>query len=256
MKARADGQGHHPKARLYIPTIRIRGRIRLIKLDTLKAWQLAMLKIGMNFATTKRERSESDALATSDEALLEMKVVEIGCADTKAWYIDTNGCGMLQANPANSPPKNGFVRMAMRRAAILLLSMMMLVVPNACHKDPMPAPIPEGTDTIYVPFEWGIHKPDIDTIKFYANQPRVKKIIMDLVPMDSFYTTAWYWRPFHNARDTLQKRIDVAPNKVCGRGTIIVYQVVPDEPSWFTGLPRSDSIAFAKMGFDIYARRH
>lgn len=146
----------------------------------------------------------------------------------------------------------------------------------ACHKDPTPAPQPNPDqptdtitpndtitpvvhhypDTVYVPFELKPAiieaNPNMDTIKFYADKPDVKKIIMDLKPMESLYTSGWTWRAYHKARDTLQVRIDIAPDKVIGRGTIIVDRVIPDGIHNTYGLPRSDSIAFSQMGFDIY----
>lgn len=140
---------------------------------------------------------------------------------------------------------------------ILMLAGMMAFA-KACKKPPVPEPEPTHhyPETIYVPFEFKPAiveaNPNMDTIKFYADKPDVKKIIMDLKPMDSMHTTGWYWTAFDKARDTLQARVDVAPDKVCGRGTIIVHRVVPDSMNHVSGLPKSDSVAFRRMGFDIY----
>ena len=141
---------------------------------------------------------------------------------------------------------------------ILVLAGLMALT-KACKKPPVPEPEPTHhyPETIYVPFELKLSDmPNIDTIRFYAQQPDVNKIIMDLKPMDSMHTSGWYWKSFDKARDTLQARIDIAPDKVCGRGTIIVHRVVPDSMNYVSGLPKSDSIAFRRMGFDIYVRHN
>ncbi len=151
---------------------------------------------------------------------------------------------------------------------ILSLSALMAFL-GACQKDPTPQPQPEPTptdtvqpivphypDTVYVPFEFRPAiveaNPNMDTIKFYADKPDVKKIIMDLQPMDTTFTFGWGWRAFDRARDTLQSRIDIAPDKVCGRGTIFVKDVIPDSLHNIPGLPHGDSIALSNMGFKIY----
>ena len=152
----------------------------------------------------------------------------------------------------------------MKRACAILFLLVLVVVASSCNKTPEPNPEPEPThhypETIYVPFEFKPAiveaNPNMDTIKFYADKPDVKKIIMDLKPMDSMHTSGWYWTSFDKALDTLQARIDIAPDKVCGRGTIIVHKVIPDSMNYVSGLPKSDSVAFRRMGFDIYVRRN
>lgn len=147
----------------------------------------------------------------------------------------------------------------------------------ACHKDPTPAPQPNPDqptdtitpndtitpvvhhypDTVYVPFELKLSAlPNTDTISFYADKSDVKKIIMDLTPMDSLYTSGWTWRAYDKIVDSLNKRHEIAPDKVTGRGTIIVARVIPDGIHDTYGLPRSDSIALRELGFDIFARHN
>lgn len=141
---------------------------------------------------------------------------------------------------------------------ILMLAGLMALT-KACKKPPVPEPEPTHhyPETIYVPFELKLSDmPNIDTIRFYAQQPDVNKIIMDLKPMDSMHTSGWGRNSFGKARDILQARIDVAPDKVSGQGTFIVDHVIPDSIVWMDGLPRSDSVAFRRMGFDIYVRHN
>ena len=86
-------------------------------------------------------------LSDSEDEWLEPVVVEMGCSEPKMWYVDTAGCGRLQANPANPPPRNGFVHKAMRYAAVLILSLMVVVGASSCQKDPKPTPTPQPTPT-------------------------------------------------------------------------------------------------------------
>lgn len=141
-----DFKGHHPKVRRYNPHDNSGGSIKVARLVPLDAWHLS----------------------ASDDELVETMVVEMGCLDSGMWYVDTAGCGMLQANDANPPPKHGFVRNAMRYAAVLLFGLMLLVGSASCNKDPQPTPeiittdtIPDipGNDTILPPV------PPIDTIQ-------------------------------------------------------------------------------------------
>ncbi|MBR5082280.1 MAG: hypothetical protein IKX35_07570 [Bacteroidales bacterium] len=156
---------------------------------------------------------------------------------------------------------------------ILSLAALMALA-AACHKDPSPEPnpnhptdtinpvVPEPTypDTVYVPFEFAPaifeKNPNMDTIRFYADKPNVKKIIMDLEPMDSLYTSGCTWRAYDKEVDTLQKRIDIAPYKVIGRGTFIVERIIPDSITNTGGMPKRDSTALHNMGFDIFVRHN
>ena len=146
MSKHLNGQGHHPTARPYTWHNNNCGCIKVTRCLISKTW---------NFAA-------------SDDELLETMVVENGCSDSGMWYVDTSGCGMLQANNAEPPPKHGFVRNAMRYAAVLLFGLMLLVGSASCNKDPQPTPeiittdtIPDipGNDTILPPV------PPIDTIQ-------------------------------------------------------------------------------------------
>ncbi len=141
---------------------------------------------------------------------------------------------------------------------ILMLAGLMAFT-KACKKPPVPEPEPTHhyPETIYVPFELKLSDmPNVDTIRFYAQQPDVKKIIMDLKPMDSMHTSGWGASTYGKVRRMLQECIDVNPDEVSGHGTFIVHKVVPDSMNYVSGLPRSDSVAFRRMGFDIYVRRN
>lgn len=74
---------------------------------------------------------------------------EIVYGEAGIGYVDTSGYGMLQANDAEPPPKNGILRKALQCAAVFFLSLMVLIGPTSCNKDPQPTPVgPTPIDTI------------------------------------------------------------------------------------------------------------
>ena len=126
MSKHLNGQGHHPTARPYTWHNNNCGCIKVTRCLISKTW---------NFAA-------------NDDELLETMVVENGCSDSGMWYVDTSGCGMLQANDAEPPPRRGWLRNAIQCAAVFLLGLMLLTGTASCNKDPQPTPEPIPTDTI------------------------------------------------------------------------------------------------------------
>ena len=125
--AHLDSQGHHPKVRPYNRRNKIWGFIKV----------------------AARLSPKSVHLSASDNELQETMIVETGCADSGMWYVDTAGCGMLQANDAEPPPKRGWLYKAVQCVAVFLLGLMLLAGPASCKKDPQPTPTPNTpTDTI------------------------------------------------------------------------------------------------------------
>ena len=61
------------------------------------------------------------------------------------------------------------------------------------------------------------------------------------------------WQPnvYKRPRDTLQKRVNIAPDKVRGRGIFNPFQILPDTIYNTAGMQRRDSVAFRKMGFIV-----
>lgn len=226
LKAHQDFQGHHPTARPYAPHNNKEGLVKLVRLAPL-------IKL---------------CLGNSDDELLEPIVVQMGCAEPKMWYVDTAGCGRLQANPANPPPRNGFVRKAMRYAAVLILSLMVVAGASSCQKTPEPTPEPQPTpvDTI-TPVNPGdtitpvnpvnpvnpgdtITPTPTDTVKLsvkinnatgadilYPSVDTVKKLLaMNKVVMIRWKvppnrTSGWTPDAFHPPRDTLKKLFKLSP---------------------------------------------
>lgn len=114
----------------------------------LKAWQLAMMRLGISF----ERQLKPFYSVVNDMAQEEMICVGIGFGNAEAWYVDSDGYCMLQANDAEPPPKNGILRKALQCAAVFFLSLMVLIGPTSCQKDPEPtpgpAPAPTPADTI------------------------------------------------------------------------------------------------------------
>ena len=145
---------------------------------------------------------------------------------------------------------------------ILMLAGLMALT-KACKKPPVPEPEPTHhyPETICVPFEFTQYAmPNIDTIRFYAQQPDVKKVIMDLKPMDSLYeygsASGWTWVAFHRARDMLYERHRISPDKVFGRGIIIGPNFFADTVDNRPGVHHSDSLDLAKLGFSWTQWQH
>ena len=268
MSKHLNGQGHHPTARPYTWHNYNCGCIKVTRCLISKTWDFA----------------------TSDDELVETMVVEMGCLDSGMWYVDTAGCGMLQANDANPPPKHGFVRNAMRYAAVLLFGLMLLVGSASCNKDPQPTPeiittdtipdipgdtilppvppidtiqpdtivpgpggdtiVPGGGKVVKFGYQGASTLPSLDTIRRYANDPEYDSIYI------MWIAPANYWTPvgFHSARDSLSKRFNISP-KVYGGMTIRPYEIVPDADSLspgVKGMARCDSVWYADRHYNVW----
>ena len=183
----------------------------------------------------KCDHFEEGVFTIREEALLEPMVVEMGCAEAKTYYVDTDGCGTQLANPANSPPKNGFVRMIMRYAAVLLMSLMMLAWPTACNKQPTPTPGPQPTEKINDTLEWmprwSTHwYPPFETIDSIRAKPNFKKLIIALKDRDIAagepidYTTEFQFE-LHRAREEVERTKTQYGDDVDYWGAILVNEI-------------------------------
>lgn len=261
---RLDGKGYHPKVRLYVPHGKYGRIIRKIKFATPAAWQLAMIRLGMRFVALRRDSLELADLATSEAALFEPSYIEVGCADTKAWYVDTTGCGMLQANQANPPPKESFVSKALHKAKGFIMNLGkvlslagLMALANACGKDPEPTPEPEPivpTKDWVIDWDWE-NAPDTNLIKQYANDPSTRTIILNLLPS----TTARSFCPimFNIACNNLEEKFfSISPNNMKGSGTIFVNetggaQLPNPEETNICGMAKVDSLRYTALGFNV-----
>ena len=165
---------------------------------------------------------------------------------------------------------------------ILSLATLMAIA-NACNKDPVPQPTPDQpttTDTItppthdtitpghndtipepwreaVIPWLWGGGMglvPPRDSIEFYTNDPTVKYVFIYIMQVSTMGST-WEPRNFKKARDSLQTRIDINPDKVRGRGIIKVgtdgAHIHPDTLTEKFGMWEPDSSWFTQNGWRI-----
>jgi len=168
-------------------------------------------------------------------------------------------------------------RTKLRWGAVYCLLFAVFALMIACHKTPVPDPEPEPEpqtpdttqvdtttiieppidtvtypDTIYLKWGWNWRLPPMDSVIFFAQKNSVKKIIMEVEPHN---TAGWAPIVFHAGRDTLQKRIDVNPQKVRGAGTIYVGSFgaqMPDPTETNkSGMAAEDSAFYVQNGWEI-----
>ena len=288
---RYDGKGFHPTVRPQFPhRKRERTKLKVCRRIFLKAWQLAMMKLGIRFIASESDRFELVELSSSAVALFEPICVEMECFGTGTGYIDTNGCAMLQANQANLPPRKGFACKALNRVKGFVMNLgkvlslaTLMAIANACHKDPVPnptpTPTPVPTDTItpiphdslvptpqdtipqiiptkdwVIDWDWH-HSPDTNLIRQCANDPTTRTIVLNLLPS----TTALSFCPmfFNMAYNNLEKKFfSISPDNTIGSGTIFVdehggaHLLNPQETDTL-GMSLYDSLRYTAKGFCI-----
>ena len=152
-----DGKGHHPKVRPYHRRFdKDLKEVRISVCSSLSAWQLAMKRLGICFTASEKNGIGTPSFAglslceAVEQASSATQPVGVGCTDAGGWYVDTSGCGMLQYDDANPPPKNEFTHSVLKVLAILL-SLVLVVVASSCNKTPEPTPKPEPTPTDTIP---------------------------------------------------------------------------------------------------------
>lgn len=162
------------------------------------------------------------------------------------------------------------IRLDGKHAAVLSLAALMALA-TACKKDPTPEPqptpnqptdtvtpiVPEPTypDTIYVPWQWGFTRPNMDTVKFYANKSSVKTILMDMAPIpyeQQLAMTSYAWIDYKMETDSLYKRYDIAPHKVRARGDLYVNNFLSESTPWWPGIMPTDSARLAALGITLH----
>lgn len=152
-----DGKGHHPKVRPYHRrNDKDLKEVRISVCSSLSACQLAMKRLGICFTASEKNGIGTPSFAglslceAVEQASSATQSVGVGCTDAGGWYVDTSGCGMLQYDDANPPPKNEFTHSVLKVLAILL-SLVLVVVASSCNKTPEPTPKPEPTPTDTIP---------------------------------------------------------------------------------------------------------
>lgn len=94
------------------------------------------------------------------------------------------------------------------------------IMATSCHKEPY---------DVVIDWNWANNMgwaPPKSDIKYYADKKDVKTVKIHLFGRDGpnmpANSSGWRPREFHIARDTLQTRININPQKVCGLGMIYV----------------------------------
>jgi hypothetical protein len=273
MKNRINGQGYHPKARIYVPKVKVGGRIKRILLVLPATKWLAIIRRGGDLVATRCNHLESGIWTVNNEVLLEPIVEEVRCVDSGTWYVDTNGCGMLQINEANPPPKRGFSYKALHYAASVLVFALMALL-GACKPDPMPTPEPNPNDTVQpvVPtkeitlyWDWEANvgwAPSTDTIKYYTDQDSVKWVTIHLIGCNGvgfpINCSSFHPGTFHRARNELQPCINVDSTRVKLGGSLYTKNVnLPthdDEESF--GMASYDREWYERKGCTVLVPNH
>ena len=233
-----DGKGFHPTIRPQQPNRRKdRAKLKVVAKPTL--WQLAMMRIG--------------ALAVEDNAILLGKLIEsgalfanettqIGPMSGGEGYGTIGDYSMQYADPSRPPPQEQIVNTGNEehiecvpsseetptrnygifhrlqkhlfcRLLFLLPFMATAIMATSCHKEPY---------DVVIDWNWKDNlgwAPPKEMIRDEVNKKNVNTVFINLVSDKSTNHTPY---TFHNARDTLQTRLDIAPGKVRGMGTIYI----------------------------------
>lgn len=145
---------------------------------------------------------------------------------------------------------------------ILPLGALMAIATN-CTKEPQPNPnpnpgstvTPTKVDTIY--WNWSANMgwaPPMDTVKYHVANDDVKWVVIHLHGRDGPHMphncVGYYPGSFHEARDSLQTRIDIAPNivKLSGFFYINTPNLPNHQPGQGTGIAGYDREWFERMG--------
>lgn len=145
---------------------------------------------------------------------------------------------------------------SIKKSLLRLLPFVMLMAP-ACKKTKVePTPEPKHYNVV-IDWNWddGLGKaPPMDTVKKYANKLAVDTIFINLTSPNS---TGMATTHFRRARDSLQTRIDIAPTRVRGMGTIYPWRAdLPDLTLIEAGMCIADSLWFTEHGWAVQRWHH
>lgn len=137
---------------------------------------------------------------------------------------------------------------------MVLVPLTLLILVVSCNKDRAKSSTPEPIvqHDVVIDWNWGDclgYAPFMDTIKKYASDKYVDKIFINLIDQNS---TGMAVKHFRKARDTLQTRIDVAPTRVRGMGTIYPVRAdIPEFDPFVGGMCIEDSLWFTSHGWAV-----
>ena len=171
---------------------------------------------------------------------------EVIYGDAGIGYIETESYGMLQANDAEPPPRNGFIRKVLQVAAVILPFMATAIMATSCHKEPY--------KEITVDWDW-MNAPDTNIVKQYVADPLTKTITLNLLPGTA--SLGFVPISFNRGYDFLEQNyFALAPDKIVGSGTIFVDESggahLPNpQESDIYGMSLFDSLRYTSKGFSI-----
>lgn len=274
---RLDGHGFHPTVRPFHPhSKKERNKIKVFRKATPQAWQLAMMRVGMGFVTNEEDRVELGKLIESGVFDLEGTTLlapmcggEISCGSAGDYSI-------TQADPSRPPPKqdvlveeNEFVSCEQttenitatscnhrktHRLQKYLFRVLFMTLPfvataimaASCHKEPY---------DVVIDWAWDAQSL-ASSKKMIQKEINKKNVNMVFLNFGEMNLTSWNPAGFHKARDTLQTRLDIAPGRVRGMGTIYVASDngahMPDVTERITpGMALEDSIWYTANGWNV-----
>jgi hypothetical protein len=146
---------------------------------------------------------------------------------------------------------------SIKKSLLRLLPFVMLMAP-ACKKNRVEPTLPEPEHyNVVIDWNWKDNlglAPPMDTICKYANNKYIDTIFINLTSPNS---TGMGTTHFRKARDSLQTRIDVAPTRVRGMGTIYPWRAdLPDLTPIETGMCIADSLWFTSHGWAVQRYHH
>jgi len=145
---------------------------------------------------------------------------------------------------------------SIKKSLLRLLPFVMLMAP-ACKKNKVEPTLPEPEHyNVVIDWNWldglGL-APPMDTVKKYTSNRYIDTVFINLTSPNSTHFLAI---DFLRARDTLQTRIDLAPQKVWGKGVVYVSsqggaQLPNYDISLAEGMALVDSIWFTDHGWTV-----
>ena len=133
----------------------------------------------------------------------------------------------------------------------------LMLVNQSCKKDSSQVGVTPEPDpyNVVIDCDWGGADwvPSKETVRNYAKDKYVDTIFINVA--NSAHSYGYGPLIFREARDTLQTRFDIAPEKVRGMGIIYVSPVNGAQLQSYdvggAGMALQDSIWFANKGFQI-----
>lgn len=268
---RLDGKGFHPTVRPFHPhRKRERNKIKVFRKASPKAWQLAMMRLGMGFVTNEEDRIELGKLIESGVFDLEGTTLLAPMCGGEISCGSAGNYGITQADPSRPPPKqdvlveeNEFVSCEQKTENITatscnhrkthrlqkyLFRVLFMTLPfvataimaSACQKE---------HDVVF----------DIMISEIAPSKEQIQKEInkrnVNMVFLNCGEKNLTHWSPigFHCARDTLQSRLDIAPDRIRGMGTLYVERAnLPDvNEMMVAGMALEDSVWYTANGWKV-----